>query len=326
MEKPGLYPNGRTLGWIVAGGFLSALFFFASVFVPLLGSFLGILAPIPLMVLCLRRGWTWGVLGALVAALFIGATLKPVVSLYFLVQFAMLGLIASALIERNASFGKIVLISSLAVAGGFFLLIGIHAATAHQGFFDVLKKPLEANIQAVLNSYPGLITGQNAKETAKMFQKMISFLIVLVPALIIVGSWLILLVDLYFIDRFHLLPGRPLLNTFDLNTWRAPEHLIWFVIIPGFAVFLLHGTLRTIGINILIVTLTAYFFQGLCIINDYFTRKNFPPFLKFLFYFLMFVLQIVAIMVVLMGLLDMWLNFRNLPHEPSPSPPDSPET
>jgi uncharacterized protein YybS (DUF2232 family) len=315
MDKPGLYPNGKALGWIVAGGFLSALFFFASVFVPLVGSFLGILAPIPLIVLSLRKDWAQGGLAALVAALFVGVALKPVVSLYFLVQFGMLGLIASALIERKVSFGSLMLISSLAVAAGFFLLIGAHAVSAHQGFFDILKKPLQANIQAILHSYPGL-SGENARETAQVFRKMIALLIVLVPALIIIGSWMILLIDLYVIDRFRLLPGRQLLKSYDLNAWKAPEHFIWFVIVPGFAVFLLHGTLRVIAINILIVTLTAYGFQGLCIVNHYFTQKNVPPFLKFLFYFLMFILQIVAIMVVLLGLLDMWLNFRKLPHNP----------
>ncbi len=323
MDKPGLYPNGKTLGWIVAGGFLSALFFFASVFVPLLGSFLGILAPIPIMVLCLRKGWVQGGLATLVAALFVGVALKPVVSLYFLVQFGMLGLIASALIKRRFSFGSLMLISSLTVAAGFFLLIGAHAVAAHQGVFDVLKKPLQANIQAVLNAYPGL-SGENARETAQMFRKMVSLLIDLVPALIIIGSWMILLIDLYFIDRFRLIPGQQVLKSYDLNTWKAPEHFIWFVIIPGFAVFLLHGTLRVIGINILIIALTAYFFQGLCIINSYFVKKNLPPFLKFLFYFLMFILQVVAIMVVLLGLLDMWFNFRKLSQESLPPvPPDS---
>lgn len=299
------------MGWIVAGGVTSALFFFSSIYVPLVGSFLGILAPIPIIILFLRRGWKGGLYSSLVAVLFVGFTLKPIVAVYFFVQFVMLGLVAAYLIKNRASFGVIMLVSSLAVAVGFFLLIGIQAFHSHQGFFDALKKPLQENVHAVLKSYPGL-SGTEAEDASKMFQKMLSILIVLIPSLIVIGSWVILLVNFYLIDRLHLLPGRGLLKTFDLNIWKAPEHLIWFVIVPGFAVFLLHGSLRIIALNIMIATLTIYFFQGFCVVNFFFARKGVPPLVKMLIYFVLFVIQIVAVMVAVIGLLDMWMDFRKL--------------
>ncbi|RTZ90107.1 MAG: hypothetical protein DSY91_06810, partial [Deltaproteobacteria bacterium] len=138
------------MGWIVAGGFTSALFFFSSIFIPLIGSFLGILAPLPIMVLYLRRGFTGGAFAALVATLVIGFALKPVVALYFFVQFAMLGLAAAYLIEKRASFGLTMLVSSFLVAAGFFLLIGVQASSLHQGFFETLKKPIQQNIHMAL--------------------------------------------------------------------------------------------------------------------------------------------------------------------------------
>ena len=315
------------MGWIVAGGFTSALFFFSSIFIPLVGSFFGILAPLPIMVLYLRRGFSIGAFAALVAALVIGFALKPVVALYFFVQFAMLGLAASYLIEKRASFGLTMLISSLLVTAGFFLLIWVQASSLHQGFFETLKKPIQENIHMALQNYPGL-SGTEAQEMQTMFQKMLSLLIVLVPTLIVIGSWLILMVNIYLIDRIHLVPGREILRDFDLNGWRAPDHFIWFVILPGFGVFLLHGTSRIIGLNVLIAALTVYFFQGLCIINFYLAKKNMPPLVRALVYFVLFIVQIVVVMVVLMGLLDMWMDFRKIFHkkpEKSPPPPEAEE-
>ncbi len=314
MGKPGLYPDGRTLGWIVVGGAASALCFFASILVPLIGSFIGILAPVPIMTLYLRKGWGEAAFSAAVGALVIGLGLKPMVALYFLVQFAMLGWVASYLIEKRMPFGVVMLFSSLAVAGGFFLLIGVQAIAAHKGLFEILKKPLQDNIQGVLSAYPGL-TGTKARETEVMFRKMLSILIVLIPALILIGSWMILLIDIYIIDRFRLYPEKKLMKLYDLNTWKAPDPLIWFVIVPGFAVFLMHGTVRMIALNILIVVLTIYFFQGLCVVNHYFNRKRASSFIRFLFYLLMFLLQIVAIAVLLIGLLDMWMDFRKIFHK-----------
>ncbi len=323
MEKPGLDLDGRTIGWIVAGALASALFFFASIFVPLVGSFLGILAPLPIIALSLRRGWSWGALAACGAAFAVGFALKPIVALYFFVQFALLGLIAVVLLERQASFGMTMLASSLVVAAGFFLLIYLQASSHHQGFFETLKKPVQENVKMVLQNYPG-ISGAEAKEMEHMFQKMLSLLIVLVPVLIVIGSWLILMVNFYLVDRLHLVPGRKILRDFDLNTWRVPDHFIWLVIVPGFGVFFLHGTPRIVSLNVLIAALTVYFFQGLCIINYYFARKKVPPFIKALVYFTLFVIQIVAAMVVLLGLLDMWMDFRRIFHKkPEEAPPDN---
>ncbi len=304
----------------MAGGAASALCFAISVFVTFIGSLFGILAPVPIIALTLRKGWQGGGLATLVAALLIGIGLKPVVALYFLIQFGLLGLIAAYLIEKRMPFGFMMLVASLTVVCGFFLLMGIQAMATHQGIFEVLRKPLQQNIQAALSSYPGL-SGTEARETGKMLKKMLSFLIVLVPALVVIGSWMILLVDLYVIDRFRLFPERELLKFYDLNSWKAPDHFIWFVIIPGFAVFLLHGTLRMVGLNVLIIALTVYFFQGICIVNFYFTKKSFSPFMKFFFYFLLFLLQIVAIAVVVLGLLDMWMDFRKIFHKAGPLPP-----
>jgi|GEM_PF-1438087 len=321
MREPGFYPDGRTLGWIVAGGVTSALFFFSSIFIPLVGSFLGILSPAPILILSFKKGGMAGFLTSLAAAFMIGFAFKPVVALFFFAQFALLGLVAFHLIERRVSFGITMLVTSLVVAGGFFLLIEFQAVSANQGFFETLRKPVQENIKMALQSYPGL-TGTEVQEMQAMFQKMLSLLIVLVPTLIVIGSWLILMVNLYLLDRLHLVPGREILRDFDLNTWRAPDHFIWLVILPGFGVFLSHGTLRVIALNVLIAALTVYFFQGLCIINYYLARKNVPPFIKAMIYFTLFVIQIVAVMVVLLGLLDMWMDFRKIFHKrPEETPP-----
>jgi uncharacterized protein YybS (DUF2232 family) len=320
MKESGLYPDGKTVVWIVAGGVTSAIFFFTSIFVPLVGSFIGILAPLPVLILSLRRGWSAGILTSLAATLIVGFALKPMVALYFFVQFAMLALVASYLIENRATFGVTMLLSAVIVASGFFLLIGWQASSMHLGFFETLKKPIQENVQVVLQNYPGL-SGEEAKEMQAMFQKMLSLLIVLVPTLIVIGSWLILLVNLYLLDRLHFVLGRKVLKAYDLNVWRVPDHFIWFVILPGFGVFLLHGTYRIVALNILIAALTVYFFQGFCIINFYLAKKDVPPFIKILIYFTLFVIQIVAVMVVVLGLLDMWIDFRKIFHKKPEEPP-----
>jgi len=311
MREPGLTPSGRAMGWVIAGGASSALLFFFSLYMPVVGMLFGVLAPLPLMTVCLRMKWLSGVIAVIFAGLLIGVAIAPIISLYFFVQFGVLALVSVYLMEKRASFGMVMLVSSLAVMSGFLLLIGIQAAFTNQGFFEALRKPLEKNITEMFKTYPGF-TGPESQDTVKMFKKMVSWLVVLVPSLIVVGSWAILLMNFYFLDKFHLVSRGSILKYYRLNRWRAPDFLIWLVILPGFAAFLFHGMLRGFSLNILIASLTIYFFQGLCVINFYLDRKNAPPFLKLAIYFILFVIQIVALLVLAMGLLDMWMDFRRL--------------
>jgi len=323
MKRSDSHPNGKTLVWTVAGAMTSALFFFSSLFVPLIGSFLGILAPLPLLALLLREGWRMGGLASLGAVFIVGVAIKPVIALYFFVQFVLLGLVAVYLLEKRATFGYVMLVSSLVVMIGFFSLLAFRAHSLHQGVFETLKKPIQENIHMVLENYPGMSVGET-REMEGMFQKMLSLLIVLVPVLVVIGSWLILFVNFYLLDRIQLVPGRKILEGFDLNRWRTPDHFIWLVIFPGFAIFFLSGTFRIVALNVLVASLTVYFFQGLCIVNFYLERRKMPSFVKFLIYFTLVVVQVVAVLVVIMGLLDMWLDFRRIfPIKPEGSLPTS---
>jgi uncharacterized protein YybS (DUF2232 family) len=69
---------------------------------------------------------------------------------------------------------------------------------------------------------------------------------------------------------------------------------------------------KLLGINILLIAMTIYFFQGMGIVSFFFEKKKVPRIFKILLYSLIALQQLALIAVIGIGLFDMWFNFRKL--------------
>ncbi|MBW2466744.1 MAG: DUF2232 domain-containing protein [Deltaproteobacteria bacterium] len=98
----------------------------------------------------------------------------------------------------------------------------------------------------------------------------------------------------------------------DYIEWKLPESLVWLVISAGIMVFLLPTPIDSIGLNILIVCITVYFFQGLAIVASLLNKWSVPMFIRVLIYALIFIQTYGIIILSFLGLADVWADFRKL--------------
>jgi uncharacterized protein YybS (DUF2232 family) len=99
----------------------------------------------------------------------------------------------------------------------------------------------------------------------------------------------------------------------NLREWKAPEFLVWGVIVSGFAVFIPGlESVKALAANLLLVFGACYFFQGLAIIAFYFDKNNVPRFVRGVVYLFIVFQQIFTVVVVGLGLFDLWVDFRRL--------------
>jgi uncharacterized protein YybS (DUF2232 family) len=99
----------------------------------------------------------------------------------------------------------------------------------------------------------------------------------------------------------------------NLREWKAPEFLVWGVIVSGFAVFIPGlESVKALAANLLLVFGACYFFQGLAIIAFYFDKNNVPRFVRGVVYLFIVFQQIFTVIVVGLGLFDLWIDFRRL--------------
>ena len=98
----------------------------------------------------------------------------------------------------------------------------------------------------------------------------------------------------------------------EYNAWKLPESIVWLVILGGISVFLLPVPLSTVGLNLLIICFTLYFFQGLAIIASLMNRWSVPRLIRLLIYALIFIQTYGIIVLSFFGLADVWADFRKL--------------
>jgi len=114
--------------------------------------------------------------------------------------------------------------------------------------------------------------------------------------------------------------GNWLLKSKDANLtpwpaykdWQLPDRLVWGVIIGGALLILLPAPLSTIGLNIIFICGTMFFFQGLAIVSSLLFKWSVPRPIRFLIYGLIFIQTYGIILLSFLGLADVWADFRKL--------------
>ena len=296
----------------VSAGLLAAGFLFLPLGYPLLTP-VQVLAPLPLLLVALRRGNRagWQALAILVLfALLIGdGILFP--TMVFLL-FAAFPLLAAWLLRSGwkvsqcalAAFliGNIILVGILAWA----MLVGVDLPTHLASGMHTLKEELLSS----LSTAQGLDAFTLA-EFHNSLEKLIALISLLFPALLLTSWFLIqvanLLIARSFINRW----GENRIVSENLTALRLPFSLVWAMIMMGLLALLTQGTPHHIGVNMGLFLAVPYFFQGLAIIQQAFQRYRVGGFVRGAVLATLFFWAGMVLLVFLLGLFDTWIDFRH---------------
>ena len=99
--------------------------------------------------------------------------------------------------------------------------------------------------------------------------------------------------------------------------WKLPDTLVWGIIAGAALLILLPAPLSILGLNIVIILGTIFFFQGLAIVSSLLFKWSVPRPIRLLIYGLIFIQTYGIILLSLVGIADVWADFRklNLPEE-----------
>jgi uncharacterized protein YybS (DUF2232 family) len=114
--------------------------------------------------------------------------------------------------------------------------------------------------------------------------------------------------------------GNWLLKSKDANLtpwpaykdWQLPDRLVWGIIVGAALLILLPAPLSTLGLNIILICGTVFFFQGLAIVSSLLFKWSVPRPIRFLIYGLIFIQTYGIILLSFLGIADVWADFRKL--------------
>ncbi len=293
--------------FVLVAAFIPAVGFIFLIFIPLLTLFYSAVAGIVK---------TAAAFLIPVLLIFISSYLLQLNTPYLVILImGIIGLTISEIALKNSSVEKTVIYPALIIIAAicaFFIYSGFELAVNP---WKLVQQFIDQAIEQNINLYAQLPFDKEEiglmKNSKPIF---VSFFTSIFPALAIIGSVIIVWINV-LIGRNILRKSTitlPLLE--GLSNWRAPEFTIWIFIITGGLLLFPNEQLRFLSLNIFILTCFIYLLQGLAILSFLFQNKNVPVFFRYLFYFLIAVQQFLMIPITIIGLFDIWVDFRRFIH------------
>ena len=304
------FPVAGSVQDIIKGSVATLALFLAYVSLPLAGMIAGLFAPLPGAFYTLKSGKGTGIAVVLTSAFVLALVSDVTTTVFYLLQCAVISLALPLFLRREMG-GARALASTTALSMLLVVAVAVtYGVVNGVDLHGLVRKGIETSIAqtAALYEKSGL-----KGEELKTFQQAMTQAGVLIgriyPALVIVGLGTIAGVTLFFLQRLARRLPHPL-SIGEFRQFKNPEQLVWVLIAAGFAMLVPNPVATAAALNVLIVTLTLYFFQGMAVIIHFFKRFATPPFVRVLFYLFLGLQPYLAIAVTALGLFDLWGNFR----------------
>ena len=287
----------------------------AAGYVPVLGMFVSLLAPTPILLAVLRHGPRIGLLIVALATVALSLLLGMQHSLLFFAEHGLMAMLMAEMLRRRQSVEK----TLLAATGASLLMSGLVLAVflwSAQLDLGAVRQHLEDSLSQAVGLYLG--EGERASEAQLLLyiQGGLALVIRILPALLVMSTAAGAVLN-YSVARilWGRLGGAPLFPATSLARWRAPEPCIWVLIAGGILSFLPITVLQVVGLNVLLLMGFIYLIQGLAITVFYVNKGSVPTMFRMLAYLFLCIQPLLLLGVAAFGLFDLWCDFRRLRHK-----------
>jgi len=303
----------RCVGW-------AAFFLLTSAFIPFLGPLFCLLTPLPFLYYSTKLGLYGGAKLAALTTLIIGfvvtLTGHPQI-IVECIELSVLGLALSELFKKRLGIGQTIFIATIIMAmlnlGYLFYMSLSSEMGPFEMFFDILHGHLKeaVYIYEKAGMSPEKISEFEAYGKTIIDNIMMSVIIVMMGF----SVWL----NVVMAKPFFRMGKLRYPEFVPMDSWKTPEVMIWGLISSGFAFFFLSGVIKVISVNVVIVLMFIYLFQGVSVVLFFLNKFKMPPWVRICVFFLVIVQQPFPILLALAGLFDQWADFRKLNKDPEPS-------
>lgn len=154
------------------------------------------------------------------------------------------------------------------------------------------------------------ITPETLAQIEMAFTRIRDIIPVILPAILLITVLSTVWINIVLGDML-LKKNHAGLSTWQpYSEWRLPDQLVWFVIISGIGLMLPLPLLNKICLNIVLVSCTLYFFQGLAVLSSLFNRWAVPWAFRLFVYALILIQAYGIIFLAIAGLIDVWFDLR----------------
>ncbi len=291
---------------------LSVLICLMSIYIPIIGFFCALFIPLPIIFYHSKLGRKYGLVifaATIIAVVFVLQSVS--IDLIFFAELLFLGFLLGELLHHDLPIEKIILYSSCGVIVSGLICLMVFSNIRNVGIYALASEYIVENLKLAINIYENMGVSEEHIHVISDSMEQIRYVLVgIIPALIVAFTLLVSWINL-MISRPVLIKNNLYFPDFvSLNLWKAPEFLVWAVIASAVMLFFPDKVFKIAGLNLLLVLMMIYFFQGIAIVSYYFEKKKVPRTLKVFLYSLIALQHFIFLFVIGLGFFDTWLNIR----------------
>jgi len=292
---------------------ITSLVAMAALYLRLLGPFVGMLIPLPILFYRAKLGRSSGLVILVAASLIVAAMVgrHSLVTAVFLFEVGLVGLVLQELFETNLSVEKTVAITAGVVIATGGLMLALYSLLSATSPWTVASSYLTRSAALAIDMYREMgASEEDVDIAAEAVEGIVYIALRILPSIVVVATLFLVWTNL-LLARFLFQSKRLFYPDFGkLSQWKAPEPLVWAVIASGIMLLVGNSGITMIGINSLIIMMMIYFFQGIAIVSFYLEKKQFPRLLRIMLYGLIAMQQLLLLLVIAVGFFDTWIDFR----------------
>jgi uncharacterized protein YybS (DUF2232 family) len=302
---------------------IAVVFALISVYVPIVGAFVTLLWPVPIILLGIRHGFRWSLMATVVAGVLSAILISPLKAINIVIGFGLIGLVFGHAFRAGFGAFKTILwgavaclISNLALMGITFVVMGINP----------LAFQIEAMDKAIIEAiefYRGVgMSETTIAQVQEQFKMMMVIFQILLPALIALSA--------IFQTYLNFILARAVLRKLGHQTpsfppfkeWALPREMIYIVVaaaaITYLGQYLANDLLSKIGLNVLGGAAILLFGQGLALFYYLADKYNLSRLMRNIILIMILTTTFLQTTLVFVGLFDLVVDYRRLKTPRSP--------
>ena len=270
----------------ILGIVITTLSFLSVVLIPLIGSVVIVLTPLPIIFYYTKLGRfkgfaVYGISLALVLLILRWIDTNTIFPLLFFVFIGGTGILLAEVLKRSLSIEQTLMIplTALLTCGGGLLLF--HGFQTGQAPWQLIESYVASSIRENIKIYEQLDISSEQITLIKEYAGQIALLLTRIfPAVVLVSTSLCIWMNILAARSFFQKHGLYYPDFGDLTRWKAPEKTVWLLIATGGLLLVPFTVVKYIGLNLLIVCLFVYLCEGMSIIGYFFKVKRVSVFFK----------------------------------------------
>jgi uncharacterized protein YybS (DUF2232 family) len=293
---------------------VSSLTFLAASFIPILGAFIIILTPLPILYYYSKKGRIQGLIIFFISFSVVALLLTVSGQMThppFLMISGIVGILISEIFRRNYSIEMTVILPVTVLMTMWLSFILFQSFSLGKQPWNLVEEYIGLNIQESIQFYQQLdFPSQQIDLIRDNLKQIAHFFTYIFPALLLVGASFTVWINAMAARELFQRNSMWYPDFGDLSQWKAPEKLIWILITSGILILIPVEWAQFLGFNLMLICVFLYLLQGLSIISFIFKTKKIHILFRIPCYFLIFAQQYILVLIIAVGVFDLWVDFR----------------